>query len=584
MNTLKKINSESTELPDCIISHIFSLLSLKNLVKTSALSKQWYHEWGLRKDLTFDLHNMFDYSTVPELPTTLPPFQQIQFQFAASLYNFMQTYPGDMISSIRVKFPLGIDHTYAIDGLIHKGVLKGANRIELLFACETDFNIQPYKFLFPFLSGPNSLTYLHLQNCHLAATMEFSGLKNLRTLVLTIVPVKQNMLHYLFFNCIHLENFSLNQCLFLSDLKITSPSLLHLNINCGPIISWRNIDIIASKLLSIEFSSDCNYDRSLRMVNIKSHMLFKFSYKCGNISNLVDFSGLRNVTTIEFDGLRECLQSEVITHLFSECLQLEDVTFKECNIKCDMKISGTKLRHLRIIDCLYESRCSYKIDIDAFNLSSFEYRSHTIMNPIISVWAPKLLKVFWDAGSRMENVYNFGTIARLHLLEDLTMHLGLSQISELRKDLVRFQNLRQLKLFIVGAYKPERDYLWILDIAMASPHLQKLSLTIRNGNSKTSHMVGSQRQRREHVRFIHKDLKYVELHGCVCSITVIELASHLLRSATLLKQITFSCRHNFYIGAGRWTLDFDGCCWFERNFIHEHLKDEVNEQCRLIIL
>ncbi|KAI5426584.1 uncharacterized protein LOC127126097 isoform X2 [Lathyrus oleraceus] len=525
MNTLKKINSESTELPDCIISHIFSLLSLKNLVKTSALSKQWYHEWGLRKDLTFDLHNMFDYSTVPELPTTLPPFQQIQFQFAASLYNFMQTYPGDMISSIRVKFPLGIDHTYAIDGLIHKGVLKGANRIELLFACETDFNIQPYKFLFPFLSGPNSLTYLHLQNCHLAATMEFSGLKNLRTLVLTIVPVKQNMLHYLFFNCIHLENFSLNQCLFLSDLKITSPSLLHLNINCGPIISWRNIDIIASKLLSIEFSSDCNYDRSLRMVNIKSHMLFKFSYKCGNISNLVDFSGLRNVTTIEFDGLRECLQSEVITHLFSECLQLQDVTFKECKIKCDMKISG----------------------------------------------------------SRMENVYNFGTIARLHLLEDLTMHLGLSQISELRKDLVRFQNLRQLKLFIVGAYKPERDYLWILDIAMASPHLQKLSLTIINGNSKTSHMVGSQRQR-EHVRFIHKELKYVELHGCVCSITVIELASHLLRSATLLKQITFSSRHNFYIGAGRWTLDFDGCCWFERNFIHEHLKDEVNEQCRLIIL
>ena len=97
-------------------------------------------------------------------------------------------------------------------------------------------------------------------------------------------------------------------------------------------------------------------------------------------------------------------------------------------------------------------------------------------------------------------------------------------------------------------------------------------------------MVESQRQRREYVRFIHNGLKYVELHGCVCSIDVIELASHLLRSATLLKQITLSSCHNYYIGAGRWNMDSHGCCWFERNVIHEHLKDEVNEHCQLIIL
>lgn len=92
-------------------------------------------------------------------------------------------------------------------------------------------------------------------------------------------------------------------------------------------------------------------------------MLSKFSYRCVNIFNLVDFSGLKNVTTIVFDGIRECLQSEVITHLFSNCLQLEDVTFKECQIKCDMKIIGAKLRHLRIIDCPCRNLCSYRIDI-----------------------------------------------------------------------------------------------------------------------------------------------------------------------------------------------------------------------------
>jgi hypothetical protein len=30
-------------------------------------------------------------------------------------------------------------------------------------------------------------------------------------------------------------------------------------------------------------------------------------------------------------------------------------------------------------------------------------------------------------------------------------------------------------------------------------------------------------------------------------------------------------------------MEFDGCCWFERNFIHEILKDEVNEQYQFII-
>ncbi|KAI5404155.1 hypothetical protein KIW84_051338 [Lathyrus oleraceus] len=287
MNTVKKIKSESTELPDCIISYIFSKVSLKNLVKTSALSKQWYLEWGLRKDLNFDLHNMFDYNPITDLPIAFPLFQQLQSQFAASLDNFMQKYPGDMISSIRVNFPLCVDHTYALDGLVHKGVLKGANRIELLLPYtyktdKSDLKIRPY--LFPSLSGPNSLTYLRLRNCHIA-TMEFSWLKNLRTLVLTHVPLKQNSLPDMCFNCIRLENFTLNQCRFLSDIKITSPTLLHLKIYCGGRFWTNNLDIIASNLLSLEYSSKF-YTHIYHKVNINSPMLSKLTYTCGKIFNL----------------------------------------------------------------------------------------------------------------------------------------------------------------------------------------------------------------------------------------------------------------------------------------------------------
>jgi hypothetical protein len=66
------------------------MLSLKDLVKTSALSKQWIHEWGLRTDLNFDLHNMFDYNTIQDLPQkTLLLFPIIQNQISVVLVMSM---------------------------------------------------------------------------------------------------------------------------------------------------------------------------------------------------------------------------------------------------------------------------------------------------------------------------------------------------------------------------------------------------------------------------------------------------------------------------------------------------------------
>ncbi|KEH44504.1 hypothetical protein MTR_1g115530 [Medicago truncatula] len=64
---------------------------------------------------------------------------------------------------------------------------------------------------------------------------------------------------------------------------------------------------------------------------------------------------------------------------------------------------------------------------------------------------------------------------------------------------------------------------------------------------------------------------------------VIELARHLLRNVNSLKQITFSSCDKFYIGAKRLTKTSKYCC-YDRNLIHEVLKDEVDEQSQLIIL
>jgi hypothetical protein len=317
---LKKI-----ELPDCVMSHIFSMLSLKDLVKTSALSKQWIHEWGLRTDLNFDLHNMFDYNTIQDLPQTLPLFpiiQRLHFQseFATRLDQFMLHYQGPIIRSIRLDFPLSKDHTEVINRLISKGIAKGVKRIELLFSFETkdaseyimDLPLFPYTFSFALLSDTDSLTYLHLRNCLLA----------------------------------------------------------------GP----------------------------------------------------ADYSGLKNLTTIVMDGLMDTHYTNIFSLLFSNCLQLEDATFKNCKIARPMKITSPKLCHLNIINCGYGNLFPKKIAIDALNLSSFEYSGRT--TTYIFVKAPSLLNVFWNAAVREKNEHPFSTIAILTHIENLAMIISPSLVSQ----------------------------------------------------------------------------------------------------------------------------------------------------------
>ncbi|AES81031.2 putative F-box domain, leucine-rich repeat domain, L domain-containing protein [Medicago truncatula] len=580
------------ELPDHIISYIFSKLALKDLVKTSALSKQWIHEWGLRMDLNFDLYTMSDYNTDQDLSQILPLCQRFHFQseFATRLDQFMLHYKGAMIRSIRVKFPLCNEHRDVIDRLISKGIAKGAEHIQLLFSFETTdttISILPYKFSLILLPKNDSVTYLHLQNCLLVKPRYFSRLKNLRTLVLQQVIVKNTLVQTLCSNCKHLVDFTLDDCKITSELIIIIPSLLHLKIVNVGCYYREPINIIASSLLSLEYSCLKHYLE--HPLSIKAPKLSKFGFRGIVFSNNNGLSGLKNVTTIVFDSLLSDLSRNILPNLFSECPQLEDVTFKNCLFKSSInnKFTSSKLRQLIILDSVVNDSPSppSEISIDALNLSSFEYTGYTTR--IISFTAPRLSKVFWDTSERENIPHLFDPIASLPHIENLAMIVGSLQVKELAKVLVRFQNLRKLELNIDGACDPTMDYFWLLDIATASQHLQKLTLNIKNLYPEHSHMVGFKRQKNECAGFSHNVLEYVEFRGCVCSINVFELATHLLRSANSLKKMIFRSSHKVYLGGGRWTTYFNACgghCWLGNNVIYEMLKDEVNEQCQLIIL
>jgi hypothetical protein len=265
---------------------------------------------------------MFDYNTFQDLPETLPRFQRLHFQseFATRLDQFVRYYQGPVINSIRLDFPLGEDHTDVIDRLISKGIAKGVKRIELLFSLETKHVDEcvlrvpflPYRFSLTLLSDTDSLTYLHLRKC-----------------------------------------------------AILEPA---------------------------------------------------------------NFSGLKNLTTIVLEGFFETHYTYNLSKLFSECLQLENATFKNCKLICPMEITGPKLCHLNIINCDHVSVFPRTIAIDALNLSSFEYSGRTTRK--ISVMAPRLLKVFWNAVVREKNRRPFSTIAKLTHIENLAMIISPSQVSQ----------------------------------------------------------------------------------------------------------------------------------------------------------
>jgi hypothetical protein len=93
-----------------------------------------------------------------------------------------------------------------------------------------------------------------------------------------------------------------------------------------------------------------------------------------------------------------------------------------------MEITGPKLCHLNIINCDHVSVFPRTIAIDALNLSSFEYSGRTTKK--ISVMAPRLLKVFWNAVVREKNRRPFSTIAKLTHIENLAMIISPSQVSQ----------------------------------------------------------------------------------------------------------------------------------------------------------
>ncbi|PNY00482.1 F-box/LRR-repeat protein [Trifolium pratense] len=237
-----------SELPDDILSYILAMLLIKDLLKTSVLSKRWSKLWGRRKDLYFDIHNVL--GSEKELIETghLIDVTDVYCvnldlslkEFVKRVDQFVKNFPGTAIDSFSVNFYLGCEQSNTIDRWISFAIARGVERINLLFLgkpygryCTT--RDKDYKFDFALFSETNvsTIKHLRLENCLVChpTDCDFTPFKHLRSLSLKRVKVDEILIESLLSNCRLLEELCLHYCLFKSSMpKIVSSSLYHLKV------------------------------------------------------------------------------------------------------------------------------------------------------------------------------------------------------------------------------------------------------------------------------------------------------------------------------------------------------------------
>ncbi|XP_024626901.1 F-box/FBD/LRR-repeat protein At1g13570 [Medicago truncatula] len=223
-----------SELPDDILCDMLTTLSMKDLLKSSILSKRWSKLWGSRRDLYFDVFNVFG-SSEKELQKTgylidvtsrfsvdrCIDLYKTKDEFVKRVDQFVKNFPGTVINSFLVSFYLNCEQSNTIDQWISFAIAKGVGMIDLLFLGEpypAHPNPHPdpskrYKFAFDLFSETtaSALKHLRLECCIVCnpTNCDFIPFKNLTYLSLNEVKVDEMFIESLLSNCGLLEELCL---------------------------------------------------------------------------------------------------------------------------------------------------------------------------------------------------------------------------------------------------------------------------------------------------------------------------------------------------------------------------------------
>jgi hypothetical protein len=122
------------ELPDCILSHILTMLSIKDLLKTSVLSRRWCKLWSLWRDLPFDIFHVLGRSKKELVLHTDSSYTVERLvhldintdEFVKRVDQFLKSFQGIKIYSFFVSFYLNVKHSDIMDQWIRFAIARGS--------------------------------------------------------------------------------------------------------------------------------------------------------------------------------------------------------------------------------------------------------------------------------------------------------------------------------------------------------------------------------------------------------------------------------------------------------------------------
>ncbi|PNX99738.1 F-box/LRR-repeat protein [Trifolium pratense] len=289
-----------SELPDEILSHILTMLSMKDVLKTSILSRRWCNVWSLRRDLCFDFLNVFGIENELNLDMS-------RHEFAKRVDQFVKKFKGIDIDSFLVNFKLDCEQSSTVNQWIRFAVARRVGKIDLLFLgspCThrtTERDYFKLDFALFLETDVSALNHLRLENCLVRNPIncDFTPFKNLRYLSLEDSKLDETFVESLLSNCPRLEELCLFFCEFKSSMpKIVSSSLRHLKVpGCyyeynnlyGVDVNLILLDCLKLVSLELDFVELASLEEGLDTLNFNTPMLKSIEFSVSSKMELNTF-------------------------------------------------------------------------------------------------------------------------------------------------------------------------------------------------------------------------------------------------------------------------------------------------------
>ncbi|KAL3522683.1 hypothetical protein ACH5RR_015517 [Cinchona calisaya] len=232
-------NDTISNLPDAVLSYILSLLSTKDAIRTSVLSKRWKELWLSIPHFVFDEGCQGDRTVFTNLLSRV-------------------------IHRDTVLVKLSISCHALHDASLLQAFLCNVRELNLNFSeFDGPFNLPS------FACSPESLISFRMRLCHNVLNLPSSlCFPSLKTLHLECVKFPDNpSIQQLFSNCCMLEHLVLDKCKWTTDNVINAPTLRSLTIHEELVefftVNKHVITIIGSELQFLEYKGGLENEYSL---------------------------------------------------------------------------------------------------------------------------------------------------------------------------------------------------------------------------------------------------------------------------------------------------------------------------------